>query len=148
MKSRATRRAARRTTRRAFTLLEVLLAMAILVGSLAVIGELERRGLTNSRRAAGLAVAQLYCESKLSEITSGIVAPSAVTGAPLETDPEWLYSITVEPTSDIGLIAVRVTVTENLPPESGPAEFTLVRWMPESTTTGDETGGATTETSP
>jgi general secretion pathway protein I len=132
------RRRSPSASRRAFTLLEVLLALAILVGSLAVIGELGRRGLSNSRRAAALAVAQLHCESKLAEITSGIVTPSAVSAVPLEADPEWLYTVTVEPTTDLGLIVVRVTVSENLPPESGPAEFTLVRWMPDSATTGDE----------
>ena len=125
--------------RRAFTLFEVLLALAILVGSLAVIGELGRRGLNNSRRAAALAVAQLHCESKLAEITSGIVTPSAVNASPLETDPAWLFTIAIEPTADLGLIAVRVTVSENLPAESNPAEFSLVRWMPESAATGDET---------
>jgi general secretion pathway protein I len=136
--------------RRAFTLFEVLLALAILVGSLAVIGELGRRGLSNSRRASALAVAQLHCESKLAEITSGIVTPSAVAGAPLETDPAWLYTISVEPTADPGLIAVRVMVSENLPPENNPAEFSLVRWMPDSATTGEETSGASsaTETAP
>jgi len=131
----------RRAARSAFTLLEVLLALAILVGSLAVIGELGRRGLTDSRRAAALAVAQLHCESKLAEITAGIVTPAAVNGVPLETDPEWLYSVTIDSTTDLELIAVRVTVSENLPPENNPAEFTLVRWMPESAQTGESAAG-------
>jgi prepilin-type N-terminal cleavage/methylation domain-containing protein len=136
----------RRRHRRAFTLLEVLLALAILVGSLAVIGELGRLGLMNSRRASALAVAQLHCESKLAEITSGIVAPSAVVNAPLEVDPAWVYTVTVEPTPDLGLIAVRVTVAENLPPANRPAEFTLVRWMPETNLADEEaaTGEAST----
>jgi prepilin-type N-terminal cleavage/methylation domain-containing protein len=135
-------------SRRAFTLLEVLLALAILVGSLAVIGELGRMGLRNARRAAALAIAQLYCESKLAEITSGVATPSAVANTPLETDPAWVYSVAIEPTADLGLITVRVTVAENVPPGSDPTEFTLVRWMPESAQNGEEAGGTTTETAP
>ena len=76
------RRVARLRGRRGFTLLEVLLALAILVGSLATIGELTRIGMSYAHRAAAMAEAQLYCESKLAEITAGIVAPAATSSAP------------------------------------------------------------------
>jgi type II secretory pathway pseudopilin PulG len=136
-------RRSRHNSRRGFTLLEALLSLSILVGSLAVIGELGRLGMTSARRASSLAVAQLYCESKLAELTSGMVAPAAVTNAPLEEDPAYVYSVIIEPTADLGLIAVRVTVAENVPPEMTGAEFTLVRWMSDSTQTGEETGDST-----
>jgi type II secretion system protein I len=127
--------------RHGFTLLEVILALTILVGALAVLGELADQGLTNARTAASLAEAQLLCESKLAEVTAGLVPLSAVSGAPIDTDPNWLYSIEVEPTLDPGLTVVRVTVYENLPAAKRPTEFTLSRWMI------DPTYAAETETS-
>jgi prepilin-type N-terminal cleavage/methylation domain-containing protein len=117
------------SNRDAFTLLEVVLALAILVGALAVIGELANQGLSSARSAAALADAQLLAESKMAEITAGLVTATSMSGVPMEFDPAWLYSITVEPTLDTGLVAVRLTVYENLPPEQRPTEFTLVRWM-------------------
>ena len=115
--------------RGAFTLLEVILALAILVGSLALIGNLAEQGLRSARSAASLAEAQILCESKMAELTSGIMPLTSMTGTPLETDPAWAYSVVVEPTLDEGLMAVSVTVYENLPAEPNPTEFTLVRWM-------------------
>ena len=127
------RRSPRR--RRAFTLLEVLLALAILVGSLAVVGELADQGLNSARHAAALAEAQLLCESKLAEFTAGAAVPGAVESLPLDVDGAWLYSVAVEPTTGESLLTVRVTVSENLPPEKHPTEFTLVRRLRSTTTT-------------
>lgn len=118
-----------RARRAAFTLLEVILALAILVGSLAIIGELTDQGLVGARRAATLAEAQLICESKLAEVAAGLLPATAVGPVPLETDPAWNYTIMVVPQLDAGLISVQVTVAENLPSEQRPTDFTLVRWM-------------------
>jgi prepilin-type N-terminal cleavage/methylation domain-containing protein len=133
-------------SRSAFTLLEVILALAILVGALAVLGELADQGLTNARSAATLAEAQLLCESKMAEVAAGIVPASTVSGATLETDPAWSYSIIAEPTLDEGLIAVRVTVYETLPAEKRPTEYALVRWMIDPTYAAE--AAASTETAP
>jgi hypothetical protein len=129
--------------RGAFTLLEVILALSILVGALAVIGELANHGILSAHSAASLAEAQLLAESKMAEITAGLVSPTSVSGVPLEFDPAWLYSITVDPTTDTGLIAVRLTVYENLPPDQRPTEFTLVRWMADPNVVSETTTEAT-----
>jgi general secretion pathway protein I len=117
-----------------FSLLEVILALAILAGAIAVLGEVSRNGLNNARIARDVTEAQLLCESKLAEITVGITLPEPVTDVPFETtdDPnqiDWLYSIEVEPLDNQGLLMVRVTVVKDLPPEKRPTEFSLVRWV-------------------
>ena len=117
-----------------FSLLEVVLALAILAGAVAVLGEVARSGMENARIARDLTAAQLLCESTLAEITAGATLPDPVYGVPYETvtdptEPDWLYSIEVEPVDEEGLIAVCVTVTKDLPPEMRPVEFFLVRWM-------------------
>jgi len=117
-----------------FSLLEVVLALAILAGAIAMLGEVARSGMQNARIARDLTAAQLLCESTLAEITAGATLPEPVYGVPYETvtdpaEPDWLYSIEVEPIDEEGLAAVRVTVTKDLPPEMHPVEFSLVRWI-------------------
>ncbi|MCE9605978.1 MAG: prepilin-type N-terminal cleavage/methylation domain-containing protein [Planctomycetia bacterium] len=132
-----------------FTLLEVLLALAILVGSLATIGVLAEQGLSSAHRAAAISKAQLHCESKLAEITAGIVAPTNVTVVPLETDPEWSYSVTATPNAtDPTLLSVRVTLIENIPATRRPVEFSLVRWIIDPLTTTAGVGGTTSTSTP
>jgi general secretion pathway protein I len=113
-----------------FSLLEVILAIAILAGTIAILGELISLGVRNARAARDMTQAELLAESKMAEVAAGIMATEAVQGAPCESDPDnWLYSIAVDPTEVEGLMSVTVTVTQNLPPEQRPAEFSLVRWM-------------------
>jgi len=49
---------------------------------------------------------------------------------PLEDDPPWVASIEIQPTDYQELVAVRVSVGQQLPPEKEPAGCELVRWMP------------------
>lgn len=134
--------------RSGFTLLEVLLALAILVGSLATIGALAERGLRHAHRAAAVSKAQLYCESKLAELTAGIIVPAPASGAPLEADPNWTYSIDVTPDAvDPALLAVRVTVSENVAPPIPPVDFSLTRWMTDPAAAAAEAASSTSSSS-
>jgi prepilin-type N-terminal cleavage/methylation domain-containing protein len=133
----AGRRLAR--NRQGFSLLEVVLALAILVGAIAVLGELVRLGTLGAAGARDLTQAQLLCESKMAEITAGILPPDPVqyaafevyTDDQLESTAEWVYSIEWEATDLPGLIVIRVTVEQDLPPEHRPMSFSLARLMQE-----------------
>jgi general secretion pathway protein I len=132
-----------RRCRRAFSLLEVILALAILAGAVVVLGELTRQGMECTRLARDSTYAQLLCESKLSEIIAGVAIAQDVQGAPIDlvqaapldadTPPgqaPWIYSVrTSGPTNQNGLIAVEVTVSQDMPEANRPARCTLVRWM-------------------
>ena len=145
-----------RRSRCGFSLLEVILALAILVGAIAVLGELISLGTRSAAAARDLTQAQLLCESKMNEISAGIITPDAVQAAPFELDPDWLYSIELASTEQDGVVAVRVVVTQNLPVQKRPAEFALVRWLQdpglelpepadassESTTSGTTSGSS------
>jgi len=138
-----------------FSLLEVILALAILAGSIAVLGESSRLALKNAEVARDLAHAQLLCESKLAEFTTGITTVQAVgstafdatTTASIDpSEPAWMYSVETQTTDEEGLIAVRVTVTRNLPAAKHPVTFALVRWLPDPNYTSS-TGSGTSTTS-
>jgi len=53
--------------RNAFSILEVILALAILTGAIAVLGELGRLGFGNANAAQDLTKAQMFCERKMAE---------------------------------------------------------------------------------
>jgi general secretion pathway protein I len=155
----------RRPGRRGFSLLEVILAIAILTGAIAVLGEVARQGIESTRVARDTSRALLLCENKLAEITSGLVYPDTMYDVPCDNmadvglpvvegvEPLWVYSVEVASVDLPGLVAVRVSVYQNLPPESEPVECSLVRWIvdpgvefyvPEEDTsgTGSTQGGA------
>jgi general secretion pathway protein I len=133
---------ARRTAapgRAGFTLLEVILALSILAGSVAVLGEICRTALRNAQEARDLARAQMLAESKMAEIKSGITTTDSVDDAQFDaateqfdpSEPGWRYSIKTDATDEPGLLAVRVTVTRDLPEVQHPVKFTLATWLPD-----------------
>ncbi len=119
------------------TLWEVILALAILAISLAVLGELARQGMRNAETARAASEAQLLCESKLAAIAAGITRPEPVTDASWEieadeeiaTNDAWLYSVEIDATDLDGLLAVRVTVTQDQTARKRPVSVSLSRWI-------------------
>ena len=146
---------ARRDFRVGLTLLEVLLALAILGGALVVIGELMRLGARNAEQARDLSTAQILCETKVNEIVAGLLPAQVVTQVPVEgvetlnSPGEWLYSVAIDQVDQNGLIAVWVTVHQSPQAVARPVSFTLARWMTDPTVAAMEaseeaatTGGA------
>ncbi len=121
--------------RRGFSLLEILLSIAILGGSLAVLSQLALTGTDAAREARELSMAQMICQTKLSEILLQNVSPQSVPNSSVESSDSgsmvpFFYSVDVQPASLDGLLAVRVTV-EASDPDGGPAlaTYSLTRWM-------------------
>ncbi len=121
--------------RAGFSLLEVLLATAILLGCLIVLGQLAAVGRDHARSAEDLTTAQLLCQTKLNEVLAGVTPVRTVEQEPLEETPGWVYSIEVDSLGQPGLVSLRVTVSEDVGEvESGSEErpatqFTLTRWI-------------------
>jgi general secretion pathway protein I len=124
-----------------FSLLEVILALAILGGAVAVLGEVARLAMRNAEYTREAARAQLLCDNKLSEIVAGITSAEPVQGASISgaadaSEPAWLYSVeTASLDEEEGLLSVRVTVTRDLPAEKHPVRFSLTRWIPDPNAT-------------
>lgn len=121
--------------RRGFSLLEIMLALAILGGSLAVLSQIASSGVDAAREARDLAMARIICQAKLSETLLTGITPQTVVGAPVESiDSQSLttfnYSVEVVPGQMAGLLSVRVTV-EAMDENSGTprVSYSLVRLM-------------------
>lgn len=119
-----------------FSLLEILLALAILGGSMAVLSQIAGTGTDASREARDLAVARIIAQRKLSEILiDRLVSPQSVGETPVESFEEdsiseFVYSVEVQPAQLDGLLAVRITVKAvNANGGSAIATYTLDRWM-------------------
>jgi general secretion pathway protein I len=125
--------------RSGFSLLEILLALAILGGSLALLSRIAETGTSAAREARDLSVARILCQSKLSELLLDSMAtgtsPQSVSPGPAasfdsESTTPFNYSIDVQPAPLDGLLMILVTV-EALDPNGGPplASYSLMRWM-------------------
>ena len=116
-----------RTRRRAVSLLEVILALAILAGALAAIGELVRVGVRHASAAQDISAGQLHCQSIMDQLSAGVLPMGAAADVPLALDPEWLYSIEVQSQTLQGLMRVTVAVRRDEPRGSSEPLAVLVQ---------------------
>ncbi len=129
-----------RSDRAAFSLLEVLLSMAILVGAVAVLGELMSLGMNNVEVARDRSRAAVMADGIMDQILAGLIAAQATSETAVpeelltydELNDNWLYSIESAVTTDPGMTAVTVTVRRSSSDRSFDvtlADFTLTRWI-------------------
>jgi hypothetical protein len=121
----------RRGHRQGFSLLEVLLATSILIGSTIVLLELVTIGNRHASSARDLTKSQMICQTELNEILAGAAPVEAVRPTPLDLDPQWIYWVELQPTEQIGFVAVEVGAAYEPVPHKQSSRFTLVRWMPD-----------------
>lgn len=110
------------------SLMEVVLALAILGVSLAMIGELIRIGSRAGEAARDDMEKQLIAESLINEIASSAVYPEPVFEQPIDSLGEWLYTVEAEAVDEAGLLAVRVTIRKADDTSTRPP-YSLIRWM-------------------
>lgn len=94
MKARDPNRAFNRNAnRRALTLLEVLLSLALFLGALAALSQLWYGGVRASVQARLATQAILRCESKLNEVAAGAIPLQSTGDTPFEDDANWTWSL-------------------------------------------------------
>nr|WP_233215051.1 type II secretion system protein [Rhodopirellula bahusiensis] len=121
-----------------FSLLEMMLSLAILGVSLGILAQIAGTGTDAAREARDLSQARLIASSKMSELlvsASTGMSPAASPATPVEamdTDATTMFQVQVDvvPAPMEGMLAVRVSV-EALDPDGGPAlaTYSLTRWM-------------------
>lgn len=113
------------------SLLEVLLAIAILGGAMIVITQLLNLGYRSAVEARMRTEAALLCDTKMAELAAGVLPLSGTSGEAIEENPNWNYSVSIENASQVGLLAVTVTVSQNNVANQTPMSLSIVRLMPD-----------------
>lgn len=122
--------------RRAFSLIEVLLAMAILLLSLVAITQLIGIGNDSGLQARFTMRGTRLAESKMAEIEAGAVPlDSATQGGQFEGDDSaWQWTCDVQPSNATNLYQVTVTAKRDF--RGTPFEVTIARLMFDPAMTG------------
>ncbi len=127
-----------RTQRRSgFSLLEIMLALAILGGSLAIIAQIADSGVDAAREARDLSLARILCQAKLSEVLLNATlgqTPQPIFEAPAEpfdssSTTNFSYTVEVQPASMDGLLMLRVSAVAADGSGRPIATYALDRWM-------------------
>ncbi len=120
---------------RGFSMLEILLALAILGGALAVLSQIVGTGADSASSARDLAIARLICQAKLAETLISGLTPVTIPSSPVSSpdsssSTNFLYAVAVAPASLDGMLAIRVSVQAE-DPNGGPpiANYSLTRWI-------------------
>ena len=111
------------------SLLEVILAMAILGLSMVMIGKLYYLGYRSALQTRYRSDCNMIADSKMAELASGVL-PLEAGGGPVEQYPDWTFEIQVEPSLQPGLLlaTVRVSRTDS---SKIPMSVSLVRMIPD-----------------
>lgn len=117
----------------AYTLLEILVSLSILVIGIAAIFGISSAARKRAVASSDLAVAQLACHSTLNELLAReeplrLEPPKAIEGL-----PDWKLQIDFRPAPRQGLYTVQLTARKYDPRGDWPAGpvYRLVRWVPE-----------------
>ena len=122
--------------KRGLSLLEVIIALAILVGSAAVLAQLMDMGQRHALRTAEMTEAQTLCQNLLNELLAGELSWESTETQPVDPFSAWDYSVQIEPLEDGMLSWVSIIVRQRPAEElvdadaDAPAalEFRLTRW--------------------
>jgi prepilin-type N-terminal cleavage/methylation domain-containing protein len=131
-----------RRARHGFSLLEVIIATAILVASSMVLLRLLSVGRQHQVRGETRTIAQIVCQTLVDQWVIDSALRRTTDMEPVPDRPDWTFSAEVEPTEITGLVRVRIRV---YPPETSEtsnsesfasvtsaeprAAYQLVRWM-------------------
>ncbi len=116
-----------------FSLMEMLVATAILLVAVGVLTELADVGQRHARGAEDAATAQRICQNLLDEMLCGARPLDSVSDTVVAEEPDWTFSVELKPLErfewDPRLAELRVTVMKT-PEDSQPGKpFSLTRWI-------------------
>ena len=115
-----------------FTLLEVLLSIAILLIGLTAVFQTTRSALLRMSAARELTEAQNACQSVLNELLaqSSPIQPSD--GKTVENLPNWRIRVDIYPASQPNLYVLHLSAQELLPDSDTllNVKYELIRWVP------------------
>jgi Tfp pilus assembly protein PilV len=115
--------------RKGLSLLEVILSIAILGGSLAAIGQLVRLGVRNAIDTRMRNEANILADTKMAEISAGVIDTESSGRQPIQENPEWTYELEMLDSSQLGLLLAKLTIAQaNL---DDPLEVVIHAYLPD-----------------
>lgn len=115
------------------SLLEVVLALAILAMSGAILAQVASNATDNGLMAHRLATAQILAESKMAEVVTGAITIQGSSGWLPITDPvpngTWYYSVQTVNAVRPNMIGIRLAITDADGQTDNKELFYIVRWM-------------------
>ncbi|HET6425141.1 MAG TPA: hypothetical protein VFG20_15750 [Planctomycetaceae bacterium] len=118
--------------RRAFTLLEIVLGMAIFFGSLAIFSQILWNGSRAAVQSQLRSQALVRCEAKLGEVVAGALPFQSQANQTFSSEPAdvgWTWSVEIQPTNHPNLNNVVVEVEHVGNSGLSQAAVRLHRWM-------------------
>ncbi len=106
-----------------FSLLEVMLATTVLLGSVIVLSHIAFVGSAHMDAASQYSAAQLVCQARMSEMLAGAQPIEEVSGQSIPELPGWGLTVKVGPAGQPGLLAIEVTAAEQ-PADAATAAYT------------------------
>ena len=130
------------SARNGLSLIEVIIAMGILVGTTAVLAQLIGIGEKQANRAADMTEAQTLCHNKMAELLAGLTPFTSCEATPIDLESSWDYQVQIAPVGFRDVYSVTVMVFERQLDVVAPIEFQsttpqkrsfrLCRWVSES----------------
>jgi len=117
--------------RRGLSLLEVILSIAILGGSMVVIGHLYNLGFRSAQNAQFRSEANRLADSKMAELAAGVIPAESTSDAEIEDAPGWQYSIEIEDSLQPGLFLATVFVKRESESDILADGLSIVRFIPD-----------------
>lgn len=98
--------------RGAFTLLELIVALAIFVGAVAALSRLEILAMENAEYARWQAEGWSLVESKMAELEAGLLTRDDAGSYPSEEYPDWEWTLTFDATEVTTLYQLSLTARQ------------------------------------
>ena len=115
--------------RSGFTLLEVLLSIAILGLSMVAIGHLFNLGIRNAIDVRLRSETNIIADATMAELAAGVIDASSGGGV-VESNPDWQYSVNTQPSQQPGLLVATVLIERRNDPDQN-VSISLVRFLPD-----------------
>ena len=138
-----------RSVRHGFSLLEVLLSLAIFLMSLVALGQLISIGGDMARDVQWMSRSLMLAESRMAELIAGSLPLSSVAETPCDEDTDFSWSVDAETGATTGIYQVTVTISRQRP-DGSKFETKLNQMVLDptirGTTDGSDPNAATTTT--
>lgn len=138
-------------SRAAFSLIEVIVAMGIVLMGLAAVLQMSNLSQSFAKKASEATELQILCQNRMSEILAGLAPPETVNEQRCPENEQLEFSVEIEPHEELPLALVTVTVRPARDESSGGTaptrdkaskasqrrearerQFVLRRWIPLS----------------